>query len=106
MKRLFVGNLAWEATEADLIEFFKDFGGTNAMLPKDNESGRAKGFGFIEVEDDQMDKAIEALNGKELSGRPVTINEARPREDRSQGGFNRGGSNSFNRGGFSRDSRR
>jgi cold-inducible RNA-binding protein len=90
-KRLFVGNLSFETSEADLNAAFSQWGGSNAAIPT-NESGRPKGFGFIEVGDDQADAAINAMNGKDLHGRTLTVNEARPREDRGGGGgYGRGG---------------
>jgi cold-inducible RNA-binding protein len=90
-KRLYVGNLSWEVAEGDLEKAFEQWGGRNAAIPTDRDSGRSKGFGFIEVEDDQMNSAISAMNGKNLSGRPLTVNEARPREDRGGGGGYGGG---------------
>src|SRR5438132_14352999 len=90
-KRLYVGNLSWEVAEADLEKAFEQWGGRDAAIPTDRDSGRSKGFGFIEVEDDQMNAAIAAMNGKELAGRPLTVNEARPREDRGYGGGGGGG---------------
>ena len=89
-KRLYVGNLSWEVAESDLEKAFEQWGGRNAAIPTDRDSGRSKGFGFIEVEDDQMNSAITAMNGKQLAGRPLTVNEARPREDRG-GGYGGGG---------------
>jgi RNA recognition motif-containing protein len=100
MKRLFVGNLPWSMTEQGLTDLFAEFGGSNPMIPK-NEQDRSKGFGFVEVDDDKMNEAIEAVNGKEVDGRPLNVNEARPREDRSAGGRgNFGGGNRGNGGGY------
>jgi cold-inducible RNA-binding protein len=92
-KRLFVGNLSFETSESDLAAAFAPWGGTSAAIPTDRDSGRGKGFGFVEVEGDQMEAAISAMNGKELAGRSLTVNEARPREDRSgsRGGYGGGG---------------
>ncbi len=98
-KRLFVGNLSWEVAEADLEQAFAEWGGSGAVIPTDRDSGRSKGFGFIEVPDDQMNAAINAMNGKELAGRPLTVNEARPREDRGGGGYGRGGGGGYGGGG-------
>lgn len=95
-KRLFVGNLSWEVAEADLEKAFAQWGGTGAAIPTERDSGRSKGFGFIEVPDEQANAAIAAMNGKELAGRPLTVNEARPREDR--GGY--GGGGGGGRGGY------
>ena len=80
-KRLFVGNLSWSTTEAALLAAFEAFGATSATIPTGHD-GRAKGFGFVDVPDDQMGPAIEAMNGKEIDGRQVNVNEARPREER------------------------
>lgn len=91
-KRLFVGNLSFETSEADLNAAFSQWGGSGAAIPTDRDSGRAKGFGFVEVADDQMNAAISAMNGRDLGGRAVTVNEARPREERGGGyGGGRGG---------------
>src|SRR5438874_12502783 len=89
-KRLYVGNLSFDTSEADLNSAFSQWGGSGAAIPTDRDSGRAKGFGFVEVADDQMNAAISAMNGKELAGRSLNVNEARPREDRGYGGGNRG----------------
>ena len=89
-KRLFVGNLSFNTSEADLESAFSQWGGTGATIPT-NESGRPKGFGFIDVSDDQLEAAISAMHGKELDGRTLTVNEARPREDRGGGGYGGGG---------------
>ena len=101
-KRLYVGNLSWEVAEGDLEKAFEQWGGRNAAISTDRDSGRSKGFGFIEVEDDQMNAAINAMNGKELAGRPLTVNEARPREDRGYGGGGGGGRGGYGGGGGGR----
>ena len=98
-KRLFVGNLSFETSEADLNTAFSQWGGCNAAIPTDRDSGRAKGFGFVEVDDDQMKSAINAMDGKEVGGRNLTVNEARPREDRGSYGGG-GGSYGGSRGGY------
>src|SRR4051794_14984104 len=85
-KRLYVGNLSFNTTEDDLNNAFSQWGGSGASIPTDRDSGRGKGFGFIEVTDDQMNAAISAMNGRDLDGRTLTVNEARPREDRGGGG--------------------
>jgi RNA recognition motif-containing protein len=96
-KRLYVGNLAFSTTEDSLMQAFAPWGATSVTLPTD-EGGRAKGFGFVEIpEDAQATQAINAMNGKELDGRQLTVNEARPREDRGGGG--RGGGYGGGRGG-------
>lgn len=104
MKRLFVGNLSWGVNEESLREAFKEFGpvgdctiASERQEMGDNRPPRSRGFGFIELEDEMAGKAIEAMNGKELDGRALTVNEAKPREDRSRGNFGGG-----NRGGWDR----
>lgn len=79
-KKLFVGNLPYNTTDEDLKNHFSAAGEvTSASVITDKFSGRSKGFGFVEMADDaSSDKAIEMFNGKEMSGRPLTVNEARP----------------------------
>ena len=99
-KRLFVGNLSFNTTEDDLQSAFAPFGSTSATIPV-NESGRSKGFGFVDVEGDQMEAAISQWDGKELNGRAINVNEARPRPEggsRGVGGGYGGG------GGYDKDS--
>lgn len=87
MKRIYVGNLAWSVDEAGLREFFATIGEVHsASVISDRETGRSRGFGFIEMEDGDAEKAISELNGQEMDGRPLRINEARDRNDRSGGG--------------------
>jgi len=85
MKSLFVGNMSFQTTEADLNALFKPFGQvTRVHLAMDRETGRARGFAFIEMpNDDEASKAIAALDGKELGGRNLKVNEARPKTERS-----------------------
>ena len=95
-KKLYVGNLSYDTTDSDLRELFEEHGTVeSAQVIMDRDSGRSKGFGFVEMADDQeAQAAIDALNGQEVGGRPLTVNEARPREDRggrSGGGRGRGG---------------
>lgn len=97
--KLFVGSLAWGVSDDQLAEFFAAVGTVDsAKVIIDRDSGRSKGFGFVEMSnDDEAKKAVEELNGKDLGGRPVTVNEARPREERPRrdfGGGN-GGGNSY-----------
>lgn len=82
--KLFVGSLAFSATDDDLAQFFSQAGTVqSAKVIMDRDTNRSKGFGFVEMSsDDEAQKAIEMLNGKELSGRPVNVSEARPREER------------------------
>jgi RNA recognition motif-containing protein len=92
-KNIYVGNLIWECTADDLLALFQEHGAVaRAQVITDRETGRSRGFGFVEMESDaEAQKAIEALNGAEFNGRPLTVNEARPREERSGGGGGRGG---------------
>ncbi|MBZ1345241.1 MAG: RNA-binding protein [Candidatus Nealsonbacteria bacterium] len=97
-KKLYVGGLSYDTTEKTLKEFFAQAGAVeSATIIIDKMSGRSKGFGFVEMSnEDEARKAVETLNGKELDGRTIIVNEARPQESRpSPGGFSRGG-----RGGF------
>jgi len=90
-KRLYVGNLSFQTTEDDLRETFGQFGSvTSATVVMDRDTGRSRGFGFVEM-DDGADEAIAALDGKDLQGRALTVNIARPREDRRGGGGGGGG---------------
>jgi RNA recognition motif-containing protein len=91
-KNIYVGNLVWDATADDLLELFQQHGTvTRAQVITDRETGRSRGFGFVEMENDgEAQKAIEALNGFDHNGRPLTVNEARPREERG-GGHGGGG---------------
>jgi RNA recognition motif-containing protein len=89
-KRLYVGNLSFNTTEGDLERLFEPFGVTSVSIITDQD-GRAKGFGFVDVPDEQLQAAISATNGKEVGGRTLNVNEARPREDRGGGGGGRGG---------------
>ena len=108
-KRLFVGNLSYQTTESDLTTLFEQAGEVeSASIITDRDSGRSKGFAFVEMDNEAADKAITQFNGTELNGRALTVNEARPREDRSGGrGGNNGGRRSFSggsrdRGGYNR----
>jgi cold-inducible RNA-binding protein len=82
--KLYVGGLAYSVTEKELEELFAEQGQVvSAVVIKDRDSGQSKGFGFVEMaEDKDAQNAIAALNGKEVSGRSITVNEARPQEDR------------------------
>jgi len=101
---IYVGNLPRNVSESELKETFQTYGEVaTASIIKDKYSGESRGFGFVEMPNrEEAEKAIAALNGQELKGRPLTVNEARPRQDRPRsGGFSgrssgRGGS----RGGF------
>jgi cold-inducible RNA-binding protein len=82
--KLYVGGLATTITEKELEELFAEYGAvTSTAVIKDRDSGQSKGFGFVEMADDTEAKAaMAALNGKDVSGRSIMVNEARPREDR------------------------
>lgn len=83
MKKIYVGNLPWSADESGLRDLFSTVGEVHsAAVVSDRETGRSRGFGFIEMDDSDADKAISELNGREMDGRQLRINEARPREDR------------------------
>ena len=84
MKKIYVGNLPFSMQEGDLEGIFANYGPvTSVKIVTDRYSGRSRGFGFIEMEDDTAaSNAIEELNGKDCEGRALTVNEARPREDR------------------------
>jgi RNA recognition motif-containing protein len=89
--KLYVGNLSWSATAADLEQLFGQFGTvTSASIMTDRETGRSRGFAFVEMSTGAED-AIKALHQKEFQGRPLTVNEAKPREDRPRGGGGGGG---------------
>lgn len=97
--KLYVGGLAYSVNEQELEGMFADFGKvTSATVIKDRDSGQSKGFGFVEMSDDAECKAaMAALNGKEINGRSITVNEARPQEDRRSSGGGGGGGGSFRR---------
>lgn len=95
--KLYVGNLAFQTTSGDLENLFSQFGTVqSASIIEDRETGRSRGFGFVEMSStDEGNAAITEFNGKEVDGRNLNVNEAKPREDRgSNGGGNRGGSSS------------
>jgi cold-inducible RNA-binding protein len=83
-KRIFVGNLSYQTTEGDLTGLFEQAGEVeSATIITDRDTGRSKGFGFVEMGSENAEKAIAQFNGTELKGRSLTVNEARPREERS-----------------------
>jgi cold-inducible RNA-binding protein len=88
MKNIFVGNLSFGATEDAVRSVFEPFGTVDRVsIVTDRDTGRAKGFGFVEMANDaEANSAIGSLNGRELDGRNMTVNEARPKEDRGGGG--------------------
>ena len=87
MKKIYVGNFSFQMTEPELRALFEPFGAVeSASLATDRDSGRSRGFGFVSMSnDDEAEKAMTALNGKESDGRALTVNEARPQKPR--GGF-------------------
>lgn len=85
-KKIYVGNLSFDATEEQVSEMFAQFGKVDSIaMINDRDSGRFRGFGFVEMEDSAANAAIKALNDTDLDGRTLRVNEARPREDRSGG---------------------
>jgi len=105
-KKLYVGNLSYDTSDSKLQEMFEEYGAVqSAQVIMDRDTGRSKGFGFVEMSSDQeAQAAINGLNGKEAGGRSLTVNEARPREDRggSRGGYGGGGGRSGGGGGGGR----
>ena len=106
MKKLYVGNLPYQITDAELTNWFNQAGITvdSVSLMRDRYSGEARGFGFVQVADNDMDRAISACNGKQLMGRAVVVNEARPARESAGGGGERrsaggGGGRGESRGG-------
>ena len=106
MKNIFVSNLSFRINDEDLKQAFADYGAvTSAKVIKDNFSGRSRGFGFVEMtNDEEAAKAIEELNNAEFDGKVMTVSEARPKTDRKPGGFtdSRGGGGGGYGGGNSR----
>ena len=92
-KKLYVGNLSYQVDSSQLQELFGQHGTVvSAQVISDRDTGRSKGFGFVEMgSDEEAQKAIAALNGQQHDGRALTVNEARPREDRGGGGGGGGG---------------
>jgi len=101
-KKLYIGNLAFSITQEMLKEAFTSFGEIeDCTLVQDRETGRSRGFGFVTfVNDEDADKALSEMNGKELEGRAIKVSEARPPGEGGGGGRRRGG---FGGGGFRRD---
>ena len=88
MKNIFVGNLSFGSTEADVRSLFEQYGNIERVnLITDRDTGQSRGFGFVEMSgNDEAQRAIAALDGRELNGRNLKVNEARPKEDRGSGG--------------------
>jgi RNA recognition motif-containing protein len=104
-KKLYVGNLTYGVTDSDLLKLFEAHGAVqSAQVIMDRDTGRSKGFGFVEMNSDrEAQAAIQALNGKEVDGRSLTVNEAKPK---TEGGGGRGGSGGGGRGGYGGGGRR
>jgi|SRR5579883_1450358 len=102
-KKLYVGNISFQTTSDDLVKAFAQFGTVlGAQIVSDRETGRSRGFAFVEMHDG-ADEAIAAMNGAQLDGRTLTVNEARPREERPRtggGGGGYGGGGGGGRGGY------
>ena len=99
-KRIYVGNLSFQTTEGDLSNLFAQVGEVDSVnVITDRDTGRSKGFAFVEMSNEDADKAILQFNGTEIDGRALTVNEARPREERSGNRGGRGG-NGGSRGGY------
>jgi cold-inducible RNA-binding protein len=101
MKNIYVGNLSFDATEDQVRSLFEAYGAVEKVnVITDRDTGQPRGFAFVEMpDDDAASKAIEALNGTNLSGRSLNINEARPKADRPRGGGGGGGRGGFGGGG-------
>lgn len=92
VKKLYVGNLPFTATEDEITQAFGEHGTVHSVaLINDRETGRPRGFGFIEVDDDSAQAMISAMDGKELGGRALRVNEAQDRPRRNTGGYGGGG---------------
>ena len=102
MKKLYVGNLPFQASENELQELFTNAGisVTTITLVRDRQTGDPRGFGFVEIaSDEEAERAIQSLNGQELLGRRLVVNEARPPRERGFGGGRGGGGGGYGRGG-------
>ena len=104
-KRLYVGNLKYTVTSEQLHELFEQFGTvSSAQVLSDRDTGRSRGFGFVEMaNDDEAQAAIEALDGRDHDGRRLTVNEAKPRTSGGGGGYRGGGGGYRGGGGYSND---
>lgn len=101
---IFVGSLPFKIEESELKEIFEEYGEVATVkIITDRETGRSKGFGFVEMPDDEAaQKAIDEVNGAELYGRTIVVNQAEEKKERPSGGFNRGGSAGGSRGGYNK----
>jgi RNA recognition motif-containing protein len=99
-KKLYVGNISFQTTNDDLVTAFSQYGTvTSAEVITDRDTGRSRGFAFVEMSDG-ADEAVAAMNGAQLGGRTLTVNEAKPREDRGPRGGGGGGYGGGGRGGY------
>jgi RNA recognition motif-containing protein len=99
-KKIYVGNLSFNATEAEVREMFEEYGEVHSVaMINDRDTGRFRGFCFVEMDDQAAEAAIEAMDGTEVGGRALRVNEAREREERGRGGPRSGGRPSGGRGG-------
>ncbi len=90
MKKIYVGNLPWSATDAELRDLFSTIGTVHsAAVVSDRETGRSRGFGFVEMDEADAQKAISELNGRDMGGRALRVNEAQERQRRGGGGGGR-----------------
>ena len=95
MKSIFVGNLPWSATDAELKDKFSEFGNViSARVMTDKFSGKSRGFGFVDMEDSDAEKAVAGMNGYKWDEREITVNVARPKTENRE---RSGGRNSYNR---------
>jgi RNA recognition motif-containing protein len=101
-RKIYVGNLSYSVSDSDLQQMFEAHGTVqSAQVIMDRDTGRSKGFGFVEMSSDaEAQKAIDALNGQQVDGRSLTVNEAKPREDRGGGGGRGGYGGGGGRGGY------
>jgi RNA recognition motif-containing protein len=99
---IFIAGLSFKVNDADLANLFEEYGPiSSAKVITDRQTGRSKGYGFVEIEDNEKaEKAIAELNGAEYDGRTIALSEARPKEERPHRDFNGGGSRGGNGGGF------
>jgi RNA recognition motif-containing protein len=105
--KLYVGNLSFQTSSQELQDIFAEFGTVeSATVVEDRETGRSRGFGFVEMSSqEEGEKAIAELNGQEVGGRELKVNEAKPREDRGRGGYGGGGGGGGYGGGGGRSDR-
>ena len=101
---IFVAGLSFKVNDADLANLFEEYGQiTSARVITDRQTGRSKGYGFVELDEEAGAKAIEELNGAEYDGRTISVSEARPKEERPRRDFNDRGGNRGGGGGFNRN---